>query len=91
MDKDAEIKQLTDERAYVLGWLDHPITKEIFQDLAEQQEEGLSMLCNRTPESIETFFGHYEAIGELRGIRRVKGLVEGKLADIEMQLKDLIE
>lgn len=89
MDKDAEIKQLTDARDFVRGWLEHPVTKEIFADLAEQQEQGLALLTQRTPNSVETFFGHYEAIGELRGIRRVKGLVEGKLADIEAQLKDL--
>lgn len=89
MDKDAEIKQLTDSRDWIRGWLDHPITKEVFQDLAEQQESGLSLLCGRTPNSIETFLGHFEAIGELRGIRRVKALVDGKLVEIEEQIKDL--
>lgn len=91
MDKDAEIKQLTDTRDWIRGWLEHPITKEVFQDLADQQERGLGMLCNYTPDSLQTFFGHFEAIGELRGIRRVKGLVEGKLAEIELQLKDLTQ
>ena len=91
MDKDAEIKKLVDERDFVRGWLDHPITKSVFAESDDMQEQLVELICNRTVNSLETLFGHFEAIGDLRGIRRFKSCVQGKLADIDTEIKNLTE
>lgn len=91
MDKDAEIKKLVDERDHVIGWQNHPITQSIFADIQSQQEQLITMICDNTVNSIETLFGHFEAIGHLRGLRRAKALVLARLEEIDSEIKNLTE
>lgn len=90
MDKDAEIKALVDEKAFVVGWENHPITQAVFQELKEQQELAIGLICAQPINSIEAFFNHFEAIGHLRGLRQVKALTADRLETIETQLKEMI-
>lgn len=89
MDKDAEQRDLQAEKKYVEDWLNHPVTKQVLADNQDQQDQLITLLCQRTITNVETFFGHFEAIGHLRGLRRMRGQVEAKLEDIEEQLKEL--
>lgn len=89
MDKDAEQRDLQAEKKFIEDWLGHPVTRQVLQDNQEQQDVLIQLLCDRTITNVETFFGHFEAIGHLRGLRRVRGQVQATLDDIEEQLKEL--
>lgn len=89
MDKDAAKKELLDKKAYIRAWQDHPITVRILHDNRAQQETLIDLLCNRSIVNIETFFGHFEAVGHLRGLRRLDAVVQDELDEIEQELKEL--
>lgn len=89
MDVDADKIALENEKRTIEAYLDHPISREIYKDNAEEQEQIIELLCNRTITNAATFFGHFEAIGHLRGLRRGRAIINGKLEEIETQLKNL--
>lgn len=89
MDTDAERQKLENEKAFVLSWLEHPVSQEIARDNAEHQDALIDLICNREPDSIGSFFAHFIAIGELRGLRRAKGEIQSSIQTIEQQLKEL--
>lgn len=91
MDKDAEKKQLEDNRDYILGWLNHPITQQIEEVSKSEQEALVALICNQSINSLETFFGHFEAVGHLRGLRRSHFLALAQLEEVKEQLKELEE
>ena len=90
-DRDALREQLQNEKLALQGYLDHPFTKRILEDSAEEQEKLVDLLTNVPIHSIETFFAHFEAIGHLRGLRSSKVLLLDGLSTIEAQLKALDE
>ncbi len=89
MDKDAEKQKLEDAKAFILEWFRHPITVEMLKE-SQEQEDGLIKVITQMPvDSFDRIAPLVEAKGELRGIRRWRGLVEEKLREIEEQLKEL--
>lgn len=89
MDADAEKQKLEDAKAFVQGWLEHPITAEMLHDNEMEQNAAINLICNGEISSIGAFFSHFEAVGHLRGLRRGKALALDKLDDIEQQIKEL--
>lgn len=89
MDTTAERNRLESEKRAIAQYLDHPITREIFQDNEEIQESLINVLTNVPIVDIETFFKHFEAVGHLRGLRRSRQLVQDSVDTIERQLKEL--
>lgn len=66
-----------------------PLWKGLIEDNAEQQESLINLLCNNTIVNIETFFAHFEAMGHLRGLRRMPGLLRDRKDAIAEELKNL--
>jgi len=89
MDTDATKKQLENDLAVIEAYLDHPISREILKDNDEQQRGLIEVICDLPVVNIETFFAHFSAVGELRGLRRARVSLEGKADDIREQLKEL--
>lgn len=89
MDIDAERKKLEDQQAFIQSWLEHPITQETTQDNSEQQQALVDLICNRPIDSFGSFFAHFEAVGELRGLRRAKGITQDSLESVKRELKEL--
>lgn len=89
MDIDAEKKKLEDQLAYTQAWLEHPLTLEVTRDNEEQQQGLIDLICNREPDSIGSFFAHFIAIGELRGLRRSKGITLDSLQSVKTELQEL--
>jgi len=90
MDKEAERKQqLTSEEVEVQTYLEHPITKKIFADNAEQQESLIDLILNRPVVNIETFLAREQALGHLRGLRRGKAIVLDDLDEIKQELANI--
>lgn len=91
VDIDAERQKLEDEKGWINAYIEHPITVQVLQDSAEQQEKIIDLLCNQPISNMETFFAHFEAIGHLRGLRRAKAILLDKVDDIETQLKEIAQ
>lgn len=89
MDTATQRTALESKQREVEAFLASDVAKELLADLKEQQEIAISILCDRDIDSIETFFRHVTAVGHLRGLRRVPGLLQDQLDDIKKQLKDL--
>ena len=89
MDKDAERQKLQDEKSFIEAWRNHAITVAIFTDLQEGQEGLINVICNQPVSDIESFFKHFEAVGHLRGLRRVKSITDLRLEEIKEELKEL--
>lgn len=88
MDSDAERKKLEDEKAYILGWRNHPISLQVFEDSKNEQHALIELITNNPINSFEAFFAHFEAVGHLRGLRRAEAIVKDKLEEVQEQLKD---
>jgi hypothetical protein len=89
MEPVAEQHALENEQKAIEQYLEHPISRKIFADNAEQQEQLVTVICDIPIHDIESFFKHFEAVGHLRGLRRGKGLVLDDLETIKNQLKEL--
>lgn len=89
MDKDAEKQKLEDAKAFIEAWLDHPITRELLRENQEQEAALVSTITDRPVEGLTSMAALVEAKGELRGVRRWRGLVSDKLTEIKEQLKEL--
>lgn len=89
MDKDAERQKLEDAQAFIMAWFDHPITRELLQENKEQEAALVSTITDRPVEGLMSMAALVEAKGELRGVRRWRGLVEEKLNEIKEKLKEL--
>lgn len=89
MDTTAERNRLESEKRAIEQYLDHPISREIFQDNEESQESLINVLTNVPIVDLESFFKHFEAVGHLRGLRQSKRLLQDSVETIERQLKEL--
>jgi len=89
MDITAEKQRLENEKRAIQAYLDHPISRKIFEDNEEQQQMLVGVLTDIPIHDLESFFKHFEAVGHLRGLRRSKALIQDDVEDIETQLKDL--
>ena len=89
MDTTAERNRLESEKRAIQSYLDHPITREIFQDNEEIQESLINILTNVPVTDLESFFKHFESVGHLRGLRRSKQLLQDSVDTIERQLKEI--
>lgn len=89
MDITAEKSRLDNEKRAIQAYLDHPISRKIFEDNETEQEKLINTLCNVPIDSIEAFFNHFEAVGHLRGLRRAMSLVKDDIEEVEQQLKEL--
>lgn len=86
MDPATRQTQLESELRSVEGFKTHPIMAAILRDNAEQQQVCINLLCEETVTDIGSFFAHFAALGHLRGLRRMPGLIEDKLEEIRQQL-----
>lgn len=89
MDTATEKATLENEQAAIQQYLDHPITKNIIQDNAEQQDALIDLILNHPVTNVETFLAREQALGHLRGLRRGRSIIDDKLEEIETQLKEL--
>jgi hypothetical protein len=89
MDITAEKQRLDNEKRAIQAYLDHPISRKIFEDNKEQEEQAIEYICNIPIDSIEAFFKHFEAVGHLRGLRRAMSLIKDDVEEIETQLSEL--
>lgn len=88
MDPATNQTQLENELRSVEAFQKHPLMQELLADNRAQQEALISLLCNESVVNIETFFAHFAALGHLRGLRRMPGLVEDKLEEIKTRMKE---
>ncbi len=91
MDKDAERQRLESDLREVENFSKHPITRRVLDDCKRSQEVLIDILCNREIVNIETFFGHFEAIGCLRGLRTFQNHIDAAKEEVEAELKTLEE
>lgn len=89
MDTTAESQRLDNEKRAIAAYLDHPISRKIFEDNAAEQEKLLIILCDIPITDLESLIKRFEAVGHLRGLRRAMSLVKDDVEDIETQLKEL--
>lgn len=90
MVKEAEDKQQKRlEEAAIVAYLDHPITKKIFADNAEEQDGLIKLILERPVINIETFLAREQALGHLRGLRRAKSIVQDDLDEIKEEIARL--
>lgn len=89
MELEAEIQAKENEQKELESFLSHPVARKAFTDSKEQQETLVDILCNNTVHDFETFFAHFEAVGHLRGLRRMEALLQFDLEEVKAQLKEL--
>lgn len=89
MDVEAERKKLEDQKAFIEAFLDHPLAREILLDNKEEQEVSIERICNVPIDSFESFFGHFQAIGYLRGLRRSRNITTESLDRVKEELNQL--
>ena len=70
-------------------YLAHPITKEILQDTAAQEEAFVDLICKHDVTNVETFFAHFAAVGHLKGLRYVRQLITEPVVLLEAQINQL--
>lgn len=87
-EKSDRVAALEEEQRVVLKWFSNPVTVSILNDLAEQQNRFLDVILEQDITSMETFFNHFQACGNLRGLRRFKLLAEIQLEEIKEKLKE---
>ena len=86
MDNEAELKN---QEAAIVQYLEHPITKKILADNAEEQDSLVDLILNRPVINIETFLAREQALGHLRGLRRAKAIVQDDLEEVKESIKNL--
>ena len=89
MDKTGAREKLENELAMIDQYLSHPISREIFDDNKEKQEEIVELLTKTSIIDLSTLFRHVEAVGVLRGLRQSKAIVEGDVQVIKTKLEEL--
>lgn len=88
-DKDAIKVQLEKELAELETLFASAPMQILRQDLQEQEESLINLLCNTQITDIGTFFSHFEAVGHLRGIRQTKATFVGAIEEIKQKLSEL--
>jgi len=89
MDTTADRQRLESEKRAIQQYLDHPISREILKDNEEGQEALVNTICNVPITDAESFFKHFEAVGHLRGLRRMRSLIDENVERIAQELKEL--
>lgn len=89
MDKDAEKKSLEDAKEVITAFQNHAISQEFAREEEERENGLLSTVCDTPIVDATTFFLHFQAIGELQGIRRRRAMLPGKLEEIQDRMKEL--
>jgi hypothetical protein len=89
MDKQAELNQLEGERIQIEEYLNHPITRKIVADNAEQQKALVDIICDGLIVDIESFFKHFQSVGHLRGLRRAQAIITDTLEEVTDKIKEL--
>lgn len=89
MDKQAEQQQIENEIKYLEDWKTHPITKELLEDNIAEQDALVNLICEKQIYNLETFFSHFEAVGHLRGLRRLTRAVDVKLEELKSTLAEV--
>lgn len=87
MDTATKLHQLESDKRAIEVYLNHPLTKELFEDNRAQQDQAINILCEHDIDSIGAFFAHITAVGHLRGLRRIPALIKDKLEEIDEQIK----
>lgn len=88
MDPATKQTQLENELRSIEAFQASPFMAEILRDNKEQQEACVRLLCEETVTDIGSFFAHFAALGHLRGLRRMPGIIEDKLEEIKQALKE---
>lgn len=91
MEREALRQKLSDERAAVVEYLEHPFTKQILEDVNTSEAGFISLIVDKPVQDIPSLFAHFEAIGHLRGLRQSRGILHEKLEEIETELETLNE
>lgn len=91
MDSDAEIQKAQDELDYVLGWIDHPLTKEFRKDLQEGIKDFTSKVCGMPITNMASFFAHFEMTGHLHGFTAIDQMIDLRVQEQRQKLKEAQE
>lgn len=87
---DTDEKQVKEnELAVIEAYLNHPISREILKDNEEQQTGLVNIICEHDITDLGTFFAHFAAVGELRGLRRARVGLEGKAEELREIIANL--
>lgn len=89
MELEAEIIAKENEQKELESFLSHPVAQKAFADSKQQQDTLVDIICDVPVHDIESFFKHFEAVGHLRGLRRMEALLRDDLEDIKEELKTL--
>lgn len=88
MDQEAKLQQLENEKSVLEQYLQHPVTKEFLNQLDDNIESCERMVCDVGIVDVETFFKHFEVVGQLKTLRQTKALLLVNLEDIKAQIKE---
>ena len=89
MDIDAERQQHQNELEVLESYLRHPISVEILRDNRERESQLINVICQNDVVDVESFFAHFAAVGELKGLRRARVGMEGKVEELKETLEQL--
>lgn len=89
MDKEGEKKKLEDAAAVITAWQDHAITQELNREQKEREDFLLHVICEEPVSDLRSLVVHFQAVGELQGLRRRQSLVPAKLEEIKDKIKEL--
>lgn len=89
MNIDEERHRLENEKATIEGYLNHPITREILKDNEEEQQGLINVITVGEIVDISTFFAHFQAVGQLKGLRQSSAILRGSLERIKEELERL--
>ena len=89
MDVTGEKNKLENEKREIEAYLKHPISRKIFEDNKEQQEEAVNYILERPVTSLEDFLKREQALGHLRGLRRATAIIQTDLDEIKQKIEEL--
>lgn len=87
MDKAALIAQLENDKATIQAWYNHPFAQELRKDNKSEQEGVINLILERPVTNVESFLAREQALGHLRGLRRLDALVQDSLEEIDRQIQ----
>lgn len=89
IDVDEQMARLVEKREVLVAYYHHPVTVELLADNEEEQQGLIDLICEAPVRDFETFFTHFTALGHLRGLRRVKTLLQANLDEVNHEINQL--
>lgn len=78
----AKQQQLRELENYVL----HPYTQQILAQLKADEEGLINIITKQPVTDLETFFSHFQAVGNLTGVRAISASLYSTLEELKEQI-----